>query len=135
MTDCSTRMFLEYLKFGIVGVANTVVCVGLVYMLHRHLDANLWIASYTGYAIATLQSFFMNKYWTFSGNQKLESRLQLKIFIVANIIGSVFFSVAVNALQSVLGLMVATLLATFMVMTFNFLAARTFVFRRGDGDG
>lgn len=122
----------EITRFGIAGVLNTGWCLAILFLLHEKFHVNLWIASFTGYAIATVHSFVLNKYWTFSGQHRSSSHVQFIAFVVMNVIGSGIFSSGVNLLTPLVGLTLGSLISTGVTMVFNFLGARLFVFRKVD---
>lgn len=120
----------EIIRFGIAGVMNTGWCLAILFVLHKKFHVDLWVASYTGYAIATVHSFLLNKYWTFSGEHQNKAHAQFVAFVVLNVIGSTIFSTGVNFLTPLIGLAVASLVSTVVTMVFNFVGARMLVFRR-----
>lgn len=120
----------EIIRFGIAGVMNTGWCLAILFVLHEKFHVDLWVASYTGYAIATVHSFLLNKYWTFSGEHRNKGHTQFVAFVVLNVIGSTIFSTGVNLLTPLIGLAAASLVSTVVTMVFNFIGARMLVFRR-----
>src|SRR3546814_11937675 len=82
----------EIIRFGIAGVLNTSWCLAILFVLHEKLHVNLWLASFTGYAVATVHSFLLNKYWTFSGDHQTRGAAQFIAFVALNIAGSAMFS-------------------------------------------
>lgn len=120
----------EIIRFGIAGVMNTGWCLAILFVLHKKFHVDLWVASYTGYAIATVHSFLLNKYWTFSGEHQSKGHTQFVAFVVVNVIGSTIFSSGVNFLTPPIGLVAASLVSTVVTVIFNFICARMLVFRR-----
>ncbi len=65
-------------KFVLVGVLNTIVGLGVNYLVLWLLGMNpsvsdntaYWIASAANYVIGSILSFFLNKYFTFKSNAK-----------------------------------------------------------------
>jgi putative flippase GtrA len=54
------------LKFILVGIVNTVVGAGLMFVLYNIAGFGYWISSAANYVIGSVLSFFLNKYFTFS---------------------------------------------------------------------
>lgn len=123
-------LYGEMLRFGIAGVLNVTTCLVLLFLLNKQLHVNLWIASFTGYAVATVQNFLISKHWTFAGNHRAHGGVQFVVFVIVNAIGSGIFSTGVNLLTPGLGLFVASIASAGVTLVFNFLCARTIVFRR-----
>lgn len=120
----------EIIRFGITGVLNTSWCLAILFVLHRKFGVDLWVASYTGYAIATVHSFLVNKYWTFAGDHHVGGGAQFIGFVIMNVIGSTIFSTGVNLLTPLTGLEIASIASTAVTMVFNFFGARLFIFRK-----
>ncbi|MCW1930472.1 MAG: GtrA family protein [Candidatus Kerfeldbacteria bacterium] len=72
----------QILRFGIVGISNTMIDA-LVYVALRHESAffekHFLFASLIAFCVATLNSFFWNKHWTFK-HKSLYSHKQLAGF-------------------------------------------------------
>ena len=58
-------------KFLIVGVLNTLVGCGTMFLLYNLAHCSYWVSSAANYIVGGIVSFFLNKYYTF-GNKKWE---------------------------------------------------------------
>ena len=54
------------LKFILVGIVNTIVGAGLMFVLYNVFGVGYWISSAANYVVGSILSFFLNKYWTFN---------------------------------------------------------------------
>jgi putative flippase GtrA len=67
---------VKFLKFVLVGVINTIVGTGLVFVFLNlvfnflHPDVNFWVSSSLACIIASVMSYFLNKYFTFKNTEK-----------------------------------------------------------------
>jgi putative flippase GtrA len=117
-------------RFAIVGVANTVVDVTIFWILQSLLDVPYLLANVVSYSAGTLNSFVLNKTWTFSETRDEGSlSRQLPIFVVVNLFSLALSSVVLAALAQPIGVMPAkgvTLVVTFFS---NFWGSRTFVYK------
>ena len=52
-------------KFLLVGVLNTLVGNGLMFLLYNLAGAGYWTATAVSYALASVMSYFLNRYFTF----------------------------------------------------------------------
>ena len=52
-------------KFLLVGVLNTLVGNGLMFLLYNLAGACYWTATAVSYALASVMSYFLNRYFTF----------------------------------------------------------------------
>jgi putative flippase GtrA len=53
-------------RFIIVGITNTIVGSGLMFVLYNLFNAGYWTASVSNYIVGSILSFFLNKYFTFA---------------------------------------------------------------------
>lgn len=58
------------IKFLIVGVVNTMVGSGTMFLLYNLAHCSYWIASAANYIVGGIVSFFLNKYFTFQNKEK-----------------------------------------------------------------
>lgn len=58
------------LKFILVGVINTCVGSGLMFILYNVFSVNYWISSVSNYVVGSIVSYFLNKYFTFQNREK-----------------------------------------------------------------
>lgn len=52
-------------KFLLVGIANTLVGAGTMFLLYNIAYCSYWVSSAANYAAGGIVSFFLNKYFTF----------------------------------------------------------------------
>lgn len=57
-------------KFLLVGVLNTIVGDGLSFLLINLTDIGMWWATAVPTALASVMSYFLNKYFTFKNTEK-----------------------------------------------------------------
>lgn len=70
----------KLIKFLIVGVINTLVGSGIMFLLYNLLGLSYWISSASNYIVGGIVSYFLNKYFTFQNKEK--SIKQVLIFIL-----------------------------------------------------
>ncbi len=68
------------IKFLIVGVINTLVGSGAMFLLYNFAGCSYWISSAANYVIGGIVSFFLNKYFTFQNKER--SFLQVVKFVI-----------------------------------------------------
>ena len=76
-------------RFIIVGLINTLVGAGVMFLLYNCFGTGYWIASAANYIVGSIVSYFLNKYYTF--NKKGRSLKELLLF-TANIIVCYFIA-------------------------------------------
>lgn len=83
MKSIAQKLFDKtFWKFILVGIVNTLVGTGVMFMAYNLLHFGYWISSAANYVVGSVVSYFLNKYFTF--NNKKKSIKQIVIFI-ANI--------------------------------------------------
>ena len=129
MTMLDREELKRILKFGLTGVANTLVDVGVCWILNQLLGMNIYLANVIGYGAGMLNSYLINRSWTFASRDRLFS-MQLVRFLLVNLSALALSTLLIRLLTGFgLGDMWAKLGATGITLVVNFLASRFWVFR------
>lgn len=56
-------------KFILVGIINTVVGTGIMFICYNILHFNYWVSTAMNYIIGSVVSFFLNKHFTFQNHE------------------------------------------------------------------
>lgn len=66
------KKFLDitFLKFAIVGVANTIFGTAVMFVFYNVFHFSYWISSASNYILGSILSYFLNKYFTFKSKDK-----------------------------------------------------------------
>ena len=124
-------MFKQIIKFGIVGVINTIIDFGLLNLLVAIFDwAVLW-ANTVSFSVAVLNSFFFNKYWTFRARE-VNAYWQLGGFVLVAVIGLGLSDWLVYYFSEVAlwHYNWAKLISVPIVFAWNFIASKKLVFKK-----
>ena len=65
MTMKNREQIGQFIRYCIVGVLNTLVTLGVIYLCKSMLGWNLYVSNALGYIAGVTNSFFFNKQWTF----------------------------------------------------------------------
>ncbi len=57
-------------KFFLVGVVNTLVGCGVMFLLYNLANCSYWFSSVANYVVGGIVSFFLNKYFTFQNHER-----------------------------------------------------------------
>lgn len=118
---------VSVIRFGVVGVSNTVIGGGVFWSLHRVMPAAA--AQGIAYTLGTLWSYYWNRRWTFQSQGKVASE------------ASRFFGLQIGFMllsSALLGLLVdrahlpsgaCWLLAVAIITVLNFVASRYWAFK------
>lgn len=61
---------ITMLRFIIVGVINTLVGTAIMFTAYNVLHFSYWVSSALNYILASILSYFLNKYFTFRSREK-----------------------------------------------------------------
>ena len=65
-------ILIQLLKFGIVGVANTLLTALTIWLLLKVLHYTDYLSNIIGYCIGLINSFIWNRKWTFENNRSVK---------------------------------------------------------------
>lgn len=129
----------KLVKFGMVGVVNTLVdwLVFALLSLLAFFSQSYWATKAISYSCGLVNSFFMNRKFTFNSNVKLISLRGLR-FVLANLfaygvsLAIIYFADAQFGVKGVWG----NVIATPFTIVINFILTRIFVFndKKGGAD-
>ena len=63
-------MDIQFVKFIIVGVLNTLFGTAIMFGMYNLLGCNYYISSFCNYFFGSILSYFLNKYFTFNYKRK-----------------------------------------------------------------
>jgi len=138
------RLVRQFSKFILVGGVNTgidfAVFNTLIYITGITQGRELALINLLSFSIAVVNSYFMNKYWTFQDITKNREETKFAQFIAVSLVGAginsgivaIFTSVfpPILGLSSQLWANVGKLLATGASLVWNFIGYKLFVFKR-----
>lgn len=68
MSSARGEKMLQFVKYCIVGVLNTLVTLGVIYICKSFLGWNLYLSNVLGYIAGVVNSFLCNKSWVFKSD-------------------------------------------------------------------
>lgn len=124
------------LKFLAVGVINTLVGTGLMFVLYNIFSVSYWISSASNYIVGSIVSYFLNKYFTFQNKER--SAKQIVRFVVnITVCYLIAYGLAKPAVSFVLSGMnekvqgnCSMLVGMCLFVALNYLGQRFFVFKK-----
>lgn len=124
------KSLIQAVRFGLVGISNTLIDFALYWILSRFVIVDQYVAAkMISYFGGTINSYFVNKYWTFGSPRRsvTEAARFLLINVTAWAINSVAMRVLIGAgVQDI----VAFFFATLASVLFNFTLQKFFTFRK-----
>jgi putative flippase GtrA len=125
----------QAVRFGLVGVLNTGVDLGLFFLLTHGLTffaRQPVLAKAVSYSVGLLNSYFINRAWTFRSRRRMLDTLPGFVLVngIGLLINTGILDVALYRLHLVE--LVALALATAGSLLWNFILSRWLVFREGN---
>ncbi len=134
-SDTQFRELMRVFRFGIVGVINTGVDVGVFSLLLFIFDTPVLAANTVGYLTGLCGSFFLNKHWTFSETRDQgHTGRQFLLFAGLGLGGLALSNLVVWSLVHFLPEIVSKLASVAVVFIWNFVTSRLIVFRAKPGE-
>jgi putative flippase GtrA len=124
----------QFAKYGIVGVLNTVIGFGLYVIFVKLGGIHYLLASALGYAIGAINSYMLNRHWTFRAGHisHLSSAPRFALvqgFAIAGNLGLLYLFVHVAGVEKI----AAQAVATVIVLSITFVVNRLWSFaHRGE---
>lgn len=120
----------KMVKFGITGVVNTAVDYAVFFLLARLLGFNAYAAQAVSYGAGMLNSYFVNRSWTFRTGARFFSP-QLVRFVVTNLVVLGVSMLLLKFFMEILSvdMMLAKLITICVTMALNFVISRLWVFK------
>lgn len=117
-------------KFALTGVGNTVVDYLIYSLLAVVLGVNVYLAQICGYMAGMLNSYLINRSWTFQSRGRFFG-LQLVKFIVVNLITLAISMLLLKVFIDFAGfnLLLAKLPTVAVTIAVNFVLSRLWVFK------
>jgi len=127
----SRRWITQVYRFLIVGSLAFGIDAGIYIAAQNHLG--LWFAKWLSFVLATIFTYFCNKFWTFKSedSHKLKTKIELTRFAISYVVVSLVNTGVNHEFFHLIGTQGAFLTATTLCMILNFLSLKFWVFKRG----
>lgn len=130
MKEKLIKLISQFIKFGLVGVSNTLISLGIYYLM-VWLGAHYLVANIVGFIVSVMNSFFWNSKFVFTEkkeNSKLRSFIKMtcsygSTFILSN--GLMILFIDVIGLSKY----IAPILCLFVTIPINFILNKLWAFK------
>ena len=121
--------YQQVIKFGLVGVANTLFTFVLIFLLEKLMGFSYLIVNPISYLLPTISSFYLNKKWTFKseGEVKKEGVLFFAVIGAAWLVQYGLLYLVVEKFQ--IDALIAQVIGMVMFTGMNFLGQKFITFR------
>ena len=125
-----------FIRFAMVGVANTIFGTAIMFLFYNVLHLSYWVSSASNYIFGSILSYFLNKNFTF---QNKERSWQVVFRFVINI--SICYAIAYGIAKPLVRMLLsgqsvkiqdngAMLVGMVLFVVINYLGQRLFVFKK-----
>lgn len=128
----------KLLLFLLVGVLNTVVGAGIMFLLYNLAHFSYWISSMCNYIAGGILSYFLNKYVTFKNKEKSFKQILLFILnlVICYLIAYILAKWAIYKIFDTYSTTVKDNISMFVGMCLytglNYLSQRLIIFKDGN---
>lgn len=122
-------MFLQFIKFCVVGGTGVVVDFGITFLFKEKLKLNKYIANSLGFMAAASTNYLLNRWWTFRSHDP-EVAQQYVQFVGISAIGLILNNIIIYLLndKARLNFYLSKLIAVGLVTLWNFFMNYYFTF-------
>ncbi|GFN32788.1 GtrA family protein [Paenibacillus xylaniclasticus] len=129
----------DFVRFIMVGVMNTLVGLGSIYLFINLFHMGYWLSTFAGNTVGSINSFYWNKSFTFKANGSANQGMQMLRFLLVTLvcyglsyfIGYLATDVFISSSQSNSVLYnIAALVGTFIYTISNYFGHKYFTFRQ-----
>ena len=123
-------MLKKFVRFSAVGGLNTLITIGIFYLLFNILHIKYLIASVIGYCIGILNSYIWNKLWTFESKSTAIGS-EFSKFVALNLTGLALNALIMSVLVEILNIIpfLAQVITIGIIFILNFFGSSYWVFK------
>ncbi|MDD3361638.1 MAG: GtrA family protein [Hespellia sp.] len=120
----TNKLIVKLVKFGITGVAATVIDFAVLYLLKSVMGVNVYIAVVAAFIVSLVFNYYVSMKYVFVAREDLSMTRQMVIFLITAVIGLGLNECIMWGCIEFAGMyyMVGKVLATGVVMVFNYMA-------------
>lgn len=123
-----SKLFVQVLRFGVVGGLAFLIDSSLLYILTEYAHVYVLYSSVISFIVSLIFNYVMSIFWVFDVKKK-QGFKEIVLFVVLSTVG-----LGINQLVMYLGVevihiyyMICKVLATFIVMVYNFITRKIFI--------
>ena len=123
------KLLIQIFKFGIVGGIATVIDFVFLYIFREFCHFPVLVSNTLSFCISVIYNYTASVKWVFDVNKEKDAKKQFIIFIVFSVIGLLLNNAIMWVTVDFLSIyyMLAKIIATVIVMVFNFVTRKIFL--------
>lgn len=127
--DKTRKLLIQIFKFTIVGGIATVIDFVFLYIFREFCHFPVLVSNTLSFCISVIYNYIASVKWVFDVNKEKDAKKQFIIFIVFSVIGLLLNNAIMWVTVDFLSIyyMLAKIIATVIVMVFNFVTRKIFL--------
>lgn len=121
----------EFIKFGLVGVINTIIHLLVLYILTEYFNIYYVLSSFIGFVVAVTNSFLLNTAWTFKKEIKEKFHFRYAKFFTVSTIAAIINLSLLYLITEFIGLwyILSQIVATGFSLAINFIGNKFWTYK------
>lgn len=123
------KLFQQMLKFLVVGGSAFFIDYGIMILLTEKFQVYYLLSSGISFSVSVIYNYFLSILWVFDVEKKRKKGQEFAVFIILSVIGLGLNQILMWVLVDFIGLfyMLAKIIATGIVMVYNFITRKQFL--------
>lgn len=126
------KLLNQILKFGVVGGLAFIIDYGILIFLTEVFHINYLISTTISFIVSVIFNYIMSIFWVFDVDENKNRTTVFSVFIILSVIGLIlndlFMWVFVDGMS--IHYLIAKIIATLLVMIYNFITRKLFLEKR-----
>lgn len=118
----------HFVRYVFVGGTTFAIDLGLLLLLHDHLNVNVALATTISYWVAIVYNFILNRYWTFSLSEKNNLHKHLAAYLVLLAFNYIFTVIFVSVVSNYTQVGIAKVLAVIIQIPWTYPIYKRYIF-------
>ena len=123
------KLLIQIFKFGIVGGTAFVIDFVFLYIFREFCHFPVLISNTLSFCISVIYNYIASVKWVFDVNKEKNAKMQFVVFIILSVIGLLINDLIMWVSVDFLSIyyLLAKIIATIIVMIFNFVSRKIFL--------
>lgn len=132
LKDDTDNIFIQFFRYLFVGGFAFIVDFSLLYIFSDICGIYYLISAIFSFIISLIVNYLISNYWVFNKNQMKNKLMEFTVFSLIGVVGLIFTEILLYLCTDVIGLyyLISKIIATAIVMFWNFLARRYLFYGR-----
>lgn len=126
------QLLQQIIKFGFVGGSAFVIDAGLLFVLTEFLHVHYLLSGMISFTASVIYNYILSVRWVFDAKKDGNKTQELMVFLGLSVIGlginQLFMWIFVD--KAGIHYMLSKIIATFIVMVYNFITRKIFIERK-----